>query len=116
MTHLRKDSQSAVLRATRHSQAWVIAAVDRLARDDHRPRPLGRLWRLQLAVAAALVGEPTEIVDQTYGHLEGLVALQREFGQRLLDTVDDQEGQRDSQVSDDGGQLIPFVRRADHSG
>lgn len=119
LTRLRTDSQDVLLLATRRSQAWVIVGVDQLARDDReRPRPLGRLWRFQLNLLASLVGEPSGIVDQSYGHLQQVLALHREFGQRLLEILETLETPDHSPAAPsaaESAQVIPFAAAARRS-
>ena len=106
--------QRAVLRATRHSQAWTIAVVDRLAHrgDAGAPSPLGRLWQVQLSAGAALFGEPSRLLEASYRHLEQTVALHREFSQRLLEAIDSFEA-RDPEARP--GNVVPLVRAARRS-
>jgi hypothetical protein len=86
------------LMMTRQGQSAAVELVDRLARSSSagNPRPLGRLWRLQLNVAAALVDDPEEVVDRAYLAVERFVSLHRHFVQRLFEAMDDREGSCDT--------------------
>jgi len=105
-------TEDAVFRAARHSQALVIEVTDRLARDGlDRPRPLGRLWRVNLDLAALLlVGEPAGVVDRVYTQLLRLVTLHREFTSRLFEASDTRD--RHSATSRPVGNVIPLARRS----
>ena len=81
-----------VIRAVQQSQALVIAASDRLARDaSDKPRPMGRLWRVHLDLTALVFGEPAAVVDGTYGSVLRLVTLHREFAHRVYEAIDTRE-------------------------
>jgi hypothetical protein len=103
------------LRSVRHSQALVIAAVDRLARnrETDRPRPMGRLWSLQLVVAGRVLGEPATVFDPSYLQVQRLVALHREFVHLLFEALDTREPPQPSAVGDVGAKVIPL---ASHQG
>jgi len=93
LTRVLQETQLLTLRAARYSQALAIACVDRLggAGESGRPRPLGRLWRLQLDLTGALVGDPGQLLDEYYGHLQRLIALHGEFAARVLEAIDSRE-------------------------
>jgi len=107
---LGRTGQRLTLRTARQSQALVIVAVDRLARNSEteHPRPLGRLWSLQLDLAGIVLGEPAHVVDSAYVQLQRLVALHREFAHRLLEAIDARELPPPNSA---GANVIPLVSR-----
>lgn len=106
--------QQRLMRATRRSQAWTIEVVDRLAHrgDDGAPSALGRIWRVQLSVGAAVFGDPARIVQVNYRHFEETIALHREFSQRILEAVDSVEARNPGSSP---GNVVPLMRPAAHS-
>jgi hypothetical protein len=81
-------------RVMRQTQAWLILLVNRLARGPHDAMPLGRWWGLQLDLVRAVLGEPATLVDGGYHSAERMLALHREFAQRLFEAIDirDEDG------------------------
>ncbi len=87
---LLRRARSLTLLAARNSQALVIVATDRVARNPEtgEARAIGRLWAAQLNLAEIAVGEPVGLADEGYQHLQKLVELHREFAHRLFETFD----------------------------
>lgn len=112
LTEVLEKSEHATLLIARCTQALGIALVDRLARDasSERPRLLGRVWRVQLDLAGTVWGEPVDVVDRTYGYVQSLTALHREFAHRLFEAVDIRELRAPGQRA--GGNVIPFAARS----
>lgn len=112
LARLTRATEQSTLRAARESQAAVIAMVDRLARDDktRRPRPLGRVWRVQLDLAGTAFGEPTRLVDAAYAHAQQLAALHREFAHRLFEAMDTREVS--APAPEFSGNVVPLARRS----
>jgi hypothetical protein len=110
-TRFLHQGERLTLRTARQTQALVIAAVDRLARNSETrsPRPLGRIWGAQLDLAGILVGEPVDLVDNLYGHARRLVELHQEFVHRTFEALDVRELPGDSR--DAGADVILLSSR-----
>lgn len=108
---LVRESQRINLRAARHSQALVIACVSRLAGTATPPRTtlIGRATRLQLDLAAIAVGDPVQFVDSLYVHAEKLMALHREFADRLFEAIGTDERAHGSRGT--ATNVIPLLAR-----
>lgn len=104
--------EQTTLRAARQSQGVLIMLVDRLARDEEtqRPRPLGRMWRVQLDIAGLTIGEPTRVVDAAFAHSQQLLSLHREFANRLFEAIGTRE--LAEPLRNVEANVVPLVRRA----
>ncbi|WP_340536878.1 hypothetical protein [Nocardioides sp. GXZ039] len=114
-------AEQLLVQQTRRSQAAVIASTDRLARDgDDQVRPLGRLWRANLALLERLVGDPLGAVDRAYDHTLRVVAMHREFAHRIFEAIDTRGLGETSGSSDDdgatGATVIWLARRRERHG
>jgi hypothetical protein len=87
---LIRQGRALTLRTARNSQALVLVATDRMARnaDTGNARALGRLWAVQLNLAELVFDEPVSLADEAYLHLQSLVDLHREFAHRLFEALD----------------------------
>lgn len=87
----RAKTSEAAFVAARSSQAAAIAAFDRLL-GSHRSRPnqqlIPRALRSRLEAHRRVSGGPAELLDDFYSLLERLLALHREFAQRLLEVLE----------------------------
>lgn len=104
-----RDLSEAAVTVARQSQALAVECVDRVARTfPHRdPTPLGRLWSWQLWATSALAKEPSALVDDAYALSERLLALHRQFAQRLFEAIDTR--QDDASGGDDGDEQLASV-------
>ena len=111
-SRLNRAFERGTLSAARQSQAFVILAVDRVARheDSRSPRLLGRLLRAQLDVTGMLVGDPNKFVDSAHAYALDLVSLHREFADRLFEAIDTRgPGRPEGEIARN---VVPFVRRS----
>ena len=89
----------------RTTQAYAIEIVDRVSgAADGRPESNPCLYPVAvlLGLSRRWAGEPREIIDRTYAIVAQLVELHREFAHRLLDTVDLQDADCRSILTDGG--------------
>ena len=98
--------QRATMRTARTAQAAVITGLDACVGATRGAGDLvGRALRAPHGLATLVVGRPADVVDDHYLLLTRLLALHREFAQRLFEVLDREDD--DADAADDPRQVDP---------
>lgn len=118
ITDLQPKLDSGLLTAARTSQALAIVSVDSTLGLAARSRvvPVQLLKRLNSEIGKRLVGDPAELLDESYALTRRLLDLHREFAQRLVEVVAPRPGMSTEAADPSSGQVLPFPARVAHSG
>jgi hypothetical protein len=115
---VRRGVDITLVGTARSTQALVIEGVARLVgTQPGRPlAPTELLRRLHREIWTLLVDDPAKFVDDSYDLALRLLALHREFAQRLFDVLDPEADASETPAEPDLGRVLAFptgeVKRA----